>query len=100
MRVFAVALAVLTGGYMVVDGAELGPWAALLRAAGVTPVSRPVEFVFVTIGTAWLAAAILLARGRAARLAAFASVATLWYLPFGTLVALFELWLVATRRVR
>lgn len=75
----------LTGTYF---GAGLGPWSALVRAAGFDP--RHFGAVFALLGLAWFAAtAGLLTRRTWARPAASAvGVLTLWYIPVGTVLAL------------
>jgi hypothetical protein len=68
---------------------QLGPWSSLVSAVGIAPRSTIMKSIFVLFGVAWLAAiAGFLRRGRrsTATLAALA-VATLWYLPVGTLVS-------------
>ncbi len=93
-------LAVQPGGWMVFDGLQVlvtgkyygpdhpGPWASLVQALGINPFGLGVPFVI--FGLAWLLAATLLfwkpQVGRPAGIVM--SVATLWYLPVGTMFAI------------
>lgn len=101
VRPAALALSALGGGWMLLDGAvalatgdyvgpELGPWAALVAALGIDPLSLGMRLFFVLYGLAWLGAAAWYAfrprQGRRALLAA--AVGSLWYAVVGTLVAL------------
>lgn len=99
-RVLVALLALVTGGWQVIDGAhvlrtgrylgppEPGPWRHLVGAVGLDPFSLGVPFV--VLGASWLAAAaILLATGTPAAWWALliTAAATLWYLPVGTATA-------------
>ncbi len=99
-RVLVALLAVVTGGWQVVDGAhvlrtgrylgppEPGPWRHLVGAVGLDPFSLGVPFV--VLGASWLlAAAALLATGAPAAwwTLLIVAVASLWYLPVGTATA-------------
>jgi hypothetical protein len=86
--------ALVTGDFVTPRSGEyagqLGPWAAIPRAAGIDPRGVGVEAFFVALGVAYLAAlAFFLAgwRGGRGAVAAGAAVALL-YLPFGTLASL------------
>jgi hypothetical protein len=110
MRRWAVvALAALTGGWMVFDGTralvagdyvtvggELGPWADLVEAVGIDPRSTGMKCFFVVYGGAWLVAAARRSRGA---LAAFAA-GSLWYLVAGTVSSVVQLVLLALDRRR
>jgi hypothetical protein len=68
---------------------QLGPWSGVVSAVGVAPRSAMMKMVFVIFGVTWLSATagfVLRARRSAGALAVLA-VATLWYLPVGTLVS-------------
>jgi hypothetical protein len=68
---------------------QLGPWSGLVSAVGIAPRSTMMKIIFVVFGLAWLGAiAGFLRRTRRSTctLAALA-VATLWYLPVGTLMS-------------
>ena len=83
------ARALLVGDYVRMEG-QLGPWAPLVEAVGIHPLSLGMKLAFVVLGLAWLAVAGAYAWRPARLRGAFAAmcVATLWYLPFGTLFGL------------
>lgn len=112
----AVGLGVLLGGWLTFDGTrafvvgdyvtprtgdhagQLGPWAKLVLAAGLDPRSSTVKGVHVGLGMLWLAAVACFAfRWPGSQwLVAGCAVASLWYVPVGTLIAIAEfvlLWL-------
>lgn len=96
------AHALLTGDYVTPSSGshagQLGPWAGLVRSAGIDPRSTGMKTFFLAYGVVWLATAGTLARrlprGRAA-LVAFAAGAA-WYLPFGTLLSGLQLGILAS----
>jgi hypothetical protein len=110
-----VALAVVEGGWLLFDGSralvagdyvtpesgeyagQLGPWAAVVSSVGIEPRSTFMKLVHVTLGAAWLLAAIGLAgRKPWARKAMMAcAVLSLWYLPFGTVFGVVQLLMLA-----
>ncbi len=114
------ALVGLNAGWMVFDGARalvagdyvtprtgpyagrLGPWSRVCEAVGLEPRSTLVKMIFVAYGSAYLLAAVGMAGGiRWARHAVAAlAVLGLWYLPFGTLVNVLVLFLLARREPR
>src|SRR6188472_61800 len=67
---------------------QLGPWSDVVSAAGVAPRSAMMKIVFVIFGVTWLSVTtgFLLRARRSAGALAVLAVATLWYLPIGTLV--------------
>jgi hypothetical protein len=72
---------------------QLGPWSGVVRAVGIEPRSTMMRITFVLFGVVWLAAVALFlrrTRGSAGALAVLA-VATLWYLPVGTLMSVLVL---------
>ena len=113
-----VALVLFEAGWMAFDGAHalvtgdyvtpstgpyagrLGPWADVVSAAGIAPRSLTMKTVFLVYGVLWLGTAALLAgrlpRGRGILMALAAG--ALWYLPFGTLVSLIQIAILATLR--
>jgi len=113
-RIAAAALAIINGGYLVIDairrfivgdffriGGQLGPWAVLVGAAGIDPLSMGP--VFLVIGVAQVAAAslLLLRRPWGDMLVLALAVGTLWYLLFGTVSSMIQIALiVASRRER
>jgi hypothetical protein len=78
---------------------QLGPWSGVVSAVGLAPRSSMMKIIFVVFGVSWLgvtAAFVRRTRGSSGALAALA-VATLWYLPVGTVVSslvLVGLWLL------
>jgi hypothetical protein len=115
MRRAVVALAALSGGWMVLDGARalvagdyvtvdgrLGPWAELVERLGIDPRSTGMKAFFVAYGTAWLVATARYARGRPGSrgaMAAFA-VGSSWYLVAGTVSSAVQLALLGLERRR
>jgi hypothetical protein len=100
-RVILTILALLTGGYQVVDGIHVlatgfymgsvtpGPWRHVVHATGIDPMDFGPGFV--VLGVCWLVAlAFLLSTGsrRAWWSLLVVAVLTLWYLPIGTLTSL------------
>jgi hypothetical protein len=81
---------------------KLGPWANLVSAAGINPRSPAMKAAHVVLGIGWLAAAACFA----ARLPwagwaiAGCGAASLWYLPFGTVIGIVQLGLILTRFFR
>jgi hypothetical protein len=98
--------ALLQGGWFIFDGSralivgdyvtpgsgpragQLGPWSRVVSAAGFEPRSTFIKCVHLFLGIAWLAALVALATRPAFgwRLALCCGVATLWYLPMGTVI--------------
>lgn len=80
---------------------ELGPWSGVVSAVGIAPRSSAMKVTFVLFGVAWLwAIAKFLRRTRwSSGALAVVAVATLWYLPVGTVVSALVLFgLVLLRR--
>src|SRR5438445_13796165 len=112
--VAAAALAIINGGYLVIDaihqsvvgdllriGGQLGPWAVLVGAVGIDPLAMGP--VFLVIGVAQVAAASLLLfrHPRGYILVLALAVGTLWYLLFGTISSVIQIGLiVAAKRGR
>ena len=67
-------------------GGQLGPWAGLLRGAGLEPRSNLVKTGFVVYGICWLALALSFAAGKAWSWLPLVilSALSLWYVPVGT----------------
>ncbi|MFN2460270.1 MAG: hypothetical protein ABR591_06250 [Candidatus Velthaea sp.] len=104
------ALAVVMGAYMLGDGIHrlasgtyfgsgVRPWAAIVRMAGIDPLSPAMAAIFIAFGIAWCAAAPLFVRRSGYRFLAVLAVATLWYAPVGTAMAIAE-FVIALRVVR
>jgi hypothetical protein len=120
LRWLTVALCVLQGGYMVVDGVhalvagsyiapgtgehagQLGPWARIVRAVGIAPGSTGMKAGFVVLGLLWLGLAVGLAVQAAWAwwLGVVLAVGTLWYLVPGTVISVLVLVLLLTPPVR
>jgi len=91
-----VALAALTGGWMLFDGMHVlltggyasdsqpGPWAALVAFIGLNPYR--IGPLFVLLGILWLICTLahLLGTGWGKPGATATAIATLWYVPVGT----------------
>jgi len=118
LRLLVVLLVLANGGWMAFDGGRallagdyvtpssgpyagrLGPWAAVVEAAGLEPRSMLVKSVFVVYGLALVAAAAGFALGRAGSRRALLALLPLglWYLPFGTAINVVALALLYTTR--
>jgi len=100
MKYIVVGLSLINGLWMLIDGIYVlvngkymgpekpGPWASLIGLTGIDVFK--LGPVFVIFGIAWLAFAIGLSMdaGWARTLGLIVSVATLWYLPIGTLISI------------
>lgn len=109
-----VGIALLLGGWLAFDGGralvlgdyvtpssgayagQLGPWASVVSAVGIEPRSTAMKLIHVVLGGAWLLAMVGFAAGASwARSGLLACAgASLWYLPFGTLLSLVEIGLL------
>src|SRR2546428_5719886 len=109
--VAAAALAIINGGYLVIDaihrfvvgdflriGGQLGPWAVLVGAIGIDPLAMGP--VFLVIGVAQVAAAaILLLRHQWGDILVLAfAVGMLWYLLFGTISSVIQIALIVASK--
>ena len=100
------AYALITGEYVTpksgTHAGQLGPWSNLFSAVGLDPRSPAVKLLHLLIGTAWLGAILCFAlRLRRAWLAMLiCAIASLWYLPFGTLICLIVIGLLFLPAVR
>ena len=80
---------------------QLGPWSGVVGVVGIAPRSSTMKVTFVLLGVAWLwAIAGFLRRTRwSSGALAVVAVATLWYLPVGTVMSALVLFgLVLLRR--
>jgi hypothetical protein len=120
LRGIVVALSLIQGAWLAFDGGrawivgdyvtpsagpragQLGPWARVVSALGLDPRGGFVKSLHVVLGVAWLIAAVLLvvrpATGWWAALVC--GVATLWYLPIGTVLSIIILALLLTQSLR
>jgi len=108
---FIIVLAVVEGGWLLFDGVhafatgdyvtpdsgeyagQLGRWAKLWEAVGVDPRSTLVKGVHVGLGAIWFVAMISYARNlrRSRGAMLVCAIASLWYLPFGTLISVIQI---------
>ena len=88
--------ALATGSYIVPSGGaydgQLGPWAWALGLMQIDPLGLPAKLAFVLLGLIWIVHVRNIAVNKVIFPAAIAlCVLTLWYLPFGTIIAAIEL---------
>ena len=103
MRIIAGAFGILQGAYMLFDGVHgvltreyfepyhrLGPWTAIVAAAGIAPLSMTMRIAFIVLGAAYIlaAAGYLSTSGKSWKPLAAVAILTLWYAPVGTLLSL------------
>jgi len=111
LRVAIIVLALGPGLFMTFDGlraltvgdyltptsgpyaGQLGPWAGVVSAVGLTPRSTVMKIIFVVFGLSWVGVTAAFARRARWSVGALAglAVATLWYLPVGTAVSVLVL---------
>lgn len=110
MKLLIIILGLLNGGYMLLDGLYVlikgkyigpekpGPWANLFSKLNVDVFK--LGPLFVIFGLLWLAwiFALLTKQGWAYGFGIFISIATLWYLPVGTLFSIVILIVLFTAR--
>jgi hypothetical protein len=114
------ALALLQGAWLVFDGGralivgdyvtprsgpragQLGPWSRIVSALGLEPRGTFIKCLHLILGIAWLISLLVFGLrpvpGWWAVL--FCAVATLWYLPVGTVLSLIVLVLLLTPQLR
>jgi hypothetical protein len=112
-RVILTVLALITGGYQVMDGIHVlatgvymgsatpGPWRHVIDATGIDPMDFGPGFVL--LGVCWLVAiAMLLSTSsrRAWWALLIIAVLTVWYLPVGTLTAVATIVVLLAARER
>jgi hypothetical protein len=99
IKIGFLVIAILNGGWMLFDGVHVlvkgkyfgppqpGPWSQVVTAVGLNPFS--LGPLFVGLGLLWIVAAggILQGSSWAWLLAVIVSVASLWYIPIGTLLS-------------
>lgn len=111
VRIVLVALGLMEGAWMTFDGTraltvgdyitpssgahagQLGPWSRVVTAVGIPPRSTAMKLIFVVYGLSWLIIVLGLALRTSWVLPAMliAAVATLWYLPVGTIFSIIQL---------
>ena len=114
LKWIVLALALFQGAWLTFDGTrafvvgdyitpksgpragQLGPWSRVVSALGIDPRGALMKGVHVCLGIAWLVAVVLLlVRPEIGRWFLFGcGVATLWYLPIGTVVSVIVLVMV------
>lgn len=115
-----VALAFTVGGWFAFDGAtalitgdyvtpksgphagQLGPWSKVVQAVGIEPCSTLMKVIFLVYGVAWLVLIVcfILHMPWAWWAMLIAAVGALWYLPFGTLLGVIQVILLALPALR
>ena len=113
-------LALIEGGWFAFDGGrallmgdyvtptsgpyagQLGPWAEVVSAVGLEPRSTLMKSIHLALGLAWLGVVICFALKlpRAWWGMLLCAVPGLWYLPFGTLLSIFQIALLLLPPVR
>jgi len=111
VRLALVVLGLVEGAWMTFDGTraltvgdyvtassgaragQLGPWSYIVKAVGIPPRSTAMKLIFVAYGLSWLIIALGLAYhvAWAWRAMLVAAIATLWYLPVGTIFGIVQL---------
>ncbi len=114
------ALALLQGGWLLFDGSralivgdyvtpssgphagQLGPWSRIVSALGFAPRSTFIKCLHLLLGLAWLVALLVFVLRPASGWWAIlgCAVASLWYLPMGTLMSIIVLVLLLTPQIR
>ena len=85
--------ALIVGDYLTPNtgpfAGQLGPWSSVVSAVGIAPRSSMMKAVFVIFGVTWLwaTAGFVLRKPWSAGGLAVLAIATLWYLPVGTLIS-------------
>lgn len=114
------ALALFQGGWLVFDGGralivgdyvtprsgpragQLGPWSRIVSALGFEPRSTFIKCLHLFLGMAWLVSLLAFGLRPASGwwVVLFCAVASLWYLPVGTLLSIFVIVLLLTPQIR
>jgi hypothetical protein len=119
MRIFGIGFGVIAGGWLLFDGlraaitgayttfgrgehaGQLGPWARIVATVGLSPTGKFIIAVHILLGILWLAGSAQLSLPHPAwRLLVVAAVATLWYMPVGTAIAIAVLLLAYMARAQ
>jgi hypothetical protein len=111
VRLALLALGLVEGAWMTFDGTralsmgdyvtpssgahagKLGPWNHIVSAVGIPPRSTAMKLIFVVYGLGWLTITLGFTYHAAWvwRAMLIASIATLWYLPVGTVFGIIQL---------
>ena len=114
MKLIVAVLAVLLGGWLLVDGVkaltqgdyttaksgpyagQLGPWSKIVTAMGIDPRGTPMKIAHVILGALWLlgCAALFMQVPMGRFILIGAAIGSLWYVPFGTVIGLAEICLL------
>jgi hypothetical protein len=86
----------LTGSYTTGSGeyaGQLGPWASIVSAVGINPLSVGMRWLFFIYGASWIVVTIcFLLNLRWTKWAMIiAAIGSLWFLPFGTLLSVVQI---------
>lgn len=120
LRLAVILLALVEAGWLAFDGShglitgdyvtpasgpyagQLGPWSALVEAVGIQPRSTLMMAIHVVLGLGGLIAIATFSLGKRRSWWAMCgfAVASLWYLPFGTLLSLVQLALLTLTPLR
>ncbi len=120
LRVLVLLLALLEGGWLAFDGGralivgdyvtpssgtyagQLGPWSKLVSAVGIDPRSTLMKSIHLGLGSAWLVVIVCFALRLPWAWWAMlvCAVASLWYLPFGTLLSVIQIIVLALPPLR
>ena len=120
LKWIVLALALLQGGWLVFDGSralivgdyvtpasgpragQLGPWSRIVSALGFEPRSTVIKCLHLFLGIAWVIALVVFAVRPASGWWAVlcCSVASLWYLPIGTVLSIVVIALLLTPQIR
>jgi hypothetical protein len=98
--------ALITGDYTTPGSGrgagQLGPWSRVVSALGFEPRSTFIKCLHLFLGIAWLAALIVFIMRPASGwwIALGCGIATLWYLPIGTLLSIVVIALLLTPQIR
>lgn len=97
--VFDGTRALITGHYF---GEPIGPWRHLVEPLGIEASSTLMKSIFVAYGWAWLfvVGAYVRRLHWAEKGMVVAAIASLWYIPFGTVISALQLLLLALSRRR
>lgn len=81
---------------------QLGPWSKVVSGVGIDPRSKLMQLVFVVYGVSWLVIIVYFTRGHdwAWWGMMAAAIGLLWYLPFGTLLAVIQIVLLVLPPLR
>jgi hypothetical protein len=72
---------------------QLGPWSRVVVAVGIPPRSTAMKSIFLVYGLSWvtIALGLVFQFGWALPAMLIAAIATLWYLPVGTIFGIVQL---------